>query len=217
MAVSAELNYEGGVPVLERAKRAIGNIESRGSGGYAAVGPRTKKGDRAYGYYQVMGANIPQWTKEVIGKSLTPKQFLASPAAQDAVFKAKFGSYIRQTGSVQDAASMWFTGKPLAKVRGRKDVLGTSAEQYVNKFTREFGGSGGGDQLIPAQPSVTGPEAPLPPTLETEASNPGIFGGGFSIQPSQPSSLIPNQARTIEDMTGGELQKLWAEIAAGRA
>ena len=56
-------------------RQAIANIESRGSGGYSALGPLTKKGDRAYGRYQVMGDNLPSWTKEALGRQLTPDEF----------------------------------------------------------------------------------------------------------------------------------------------
>ena len=64
---------------------AISGIESGGN--YSALGPKTKSGDQAYGKYQVMGANIPQWSQEALGKPLTPDQFLADPAAQDAIFQ----------------------------------------------------------------------------------------------------------------------------------
>lgn len=111
---------------------AIGQIES--SGNYSARGPRTRRGDRAYGKYQVMGANIPKWTKEVLGRRMKPAEFLADPQAQDAVFQAKFGEYVRRTGSPDDAASMWFTGKPLAQGGGRRDVTGTSGNEYVRRF-----------------------------------------------------------------------------------
>ncbi|MEM7318838.1 MAG: hypothetical protein AAF408_07425, partial [Pseudomonadota bacterium] len=45
----------------EQFRDAIASIESAGSGDYSAVGPETGKG-RAYGRYQVMDFNIPQWT-----------------------------------------------------------------------------------------------------------------------------------------------------------
>ena len=121
--------------------KAIANIESRGSGGYSAIGPKTKKGNRAYGKYQVMDFNIPSWTKKHLGKSLTPDQFLASPQAQDAVFRGEFGSSVAKYGNPQDAASVWFTGKPLAKGANNRDILGTTGQGYVNKFNKELGGS----------------------------------------------------------------------------
>ena len=50
---------------------AIAKIESGGK--YDMLGPVTKTGDRAYGKYQVMGANIPSWTKETLGREMTPQ------------------------------------------------------------------------------------------------------------------------------------------------
>jgi hypothetical protein len=118
---------------------AIASIESRGSGDYNALGPQTG-GDRAYGRYQVMGKNIPQWTQQALGQALTPEQFLKSPEAQDKVFDTIFGGYVKQTGSPQDAASMWFTGKPLAQGANRRDVNGMSGQQYASRFSQALGG-----------------------------------------------------------------------------
>jgi len=113
---------------------AIAAVESRGSGNYSAIGPTTGTGDHAYGRYQVMGANIPAWTKAALGKSLTPEEFLASPQAQDAVFQHQFGSLISKFGNANDAASAWFTGRPLAQGANARDVTGTSGLGYVQKF-----------------------------------------------------------------------------------
>src|SRR5438874_1867734 len=55
---------------LNDAKAAIAKNE--GSGSYTQLGPMTKGGAQAYGKYQVMDFNIPTWTKEALGKSLTP-------------------------------------------------------------------------------------------------------------------------------------------------
>lgn len=119
-------------------KRAIRAIESSG-GDYSAVGPVTASGNRAYGADQVMDFNVGPWTEKWFGKRLTPAEFLENPKAQDAVFEGQFGSYIDRFGNAQDAASMWFTGKPLAEGAGRKDILGTTGEDYVNKFNTALG------------------------------------------------------------------------------
>ncbi|MER9471095.1 hypothetical protein [Mesorhizobium sp. M0520] len=130
---------------------AIRSIESAGSGGYSALGPWTN-GDRAYGAYQVMGNNIPSWSKDALGKSLTPDQFLADPAAQDAIFQKQFGKYLTKYGNPQDAASAWFTGGPLKSGAGATDVLGTSGSAYVDKFNaavnRATEGLGGLDNTV---------------------------------------------------------------------
>ena len=118
---------------------AIASIESQGSGGYSAVGPTTQKGNRAYGKYQVMDFNIPAWTEKHLGQKLTPEQFLQNPEAQDAVFKGEFGSYVSNYGNPQDAASAWFTGRPMSQGSKRSDILGTTGSGYVNKFNAALG------------------------------------------------------------------------------
>jgi hypothetical protein len=116
---------------------AISNIESGGK--YDQLGPVTKSGDRAYGKYQIMGGNIPLWTEKVFGKAMTPDQFLASPAAQDAVFNSQFGSYVDKYGPA-GAAKAWFAGEGGMNNPNAKDVLGTSVDDYARRFEASLGG-----------------------------------------------------------------------------
>jgi hypothetical protein len=89
-------------------------IVSQESGGnYKAMGVPVG-GDRAYGRYQVMGNNIPSWTKAALGHSLTPQQYLASPQAQDAVAKYKLGGYYNKYGP-EGAAVAWYAGEGTAQ------------------------------------------------------------------------------------------------------
>ena len=118
---------------------AIAGIESAGSGDYAAIGPQTKTGDRAIGRYQVMGANVPEWTKAALGRSMTPQEFAASPEAQDAVFDHRFGQYVQKYGP-EGAAKAWFAGEGGMKNGGARDQLGASVDQYGQKFMRGMGG-----------------------------------------------------------------------------
>lgn len=135
-------------------RSAIAGIESAGSGGYKAVGPVTKSGDRAYGKYQVMGANIPKWTQEVLGKRMTPQQFLADQAAQDKVFDAKFGEFAQRYGSPQEAASVWFTGRTLAQGGATaQDVNKMTGAQYVAKFTAGLGIESPTERLVTSLPA----------------------------------------------------------------
>lgn len=116
--------------------KAVGNTES--SGNYGVLGRPTRRGDRAYGKYQVMGANIPAWSKEVLGQQLTPEQFLNNPEAQDAIARAKLGSYYNKTGNIEDAASMWFSGRPM-RGNNSRDILGTSVPEYVARVRKLIG------------------------------------------------------------------------------
>jgi hypothetical protein len=118
---------------------AIKSIESGGN--YGAIGPVTKSGDRALGAYQVMGANVPSWTKEALGKSMTASEFLTDKGAQDAVFNNKFGSYANKYGS-SGAAQAWFGGPGSVGKGGMgTDILGTSGTEYVTKFNDALGGA----------------------------------------------------------------------------
>ncbi|GGO50874.1 hypothetical protein SAMN05444398_101859 [Roseovarius pacificus] len=118
---------------------AIASIESAGSGDYSAIGPETAKGNRAYGRYQVMDFNIGPWTEKHLGKRMTPQEFLNDREAQDRVFDAEFGANVEKYGSPQEAASVWFTGRPISQGSGAKDILGTSGSDYVSKFNRSLG------------------------------------------------------------------------------
>jgi hypothetical protein len=133
---------------------AIASIESAGSGDYSAIGPVTAKGNRAYGRYQVMDFNIGPWTEKYFGRRLTPEEFLASKKAQDAVFAGEFGGNVEKYGNPQDAASVWFTGKPVATGGNRKDILGTTGSGYVSKFNEALG------QTVSPMPEQTANFAP---------------------------------------------------------
>lgn len=139
---------------------AIAAIESGGK--FDALGPVLKSGDRAYGRYQVMGANIGPWTKEILGFEMTPQQFFDSPEAQDAVFQGKFGQYVQKYGP-EGAAQAWFGGPGAVGKEGRKDILGTSVGDYGRKFMLALG------------------QQPSPLTSQVGPTFPGMPGGYGSI------------------------------------
>lgn len=131
---------------------AIKSVESSG-GNYGAIGPVTRSGDRAYGAYQVMGNNIPDWTEKHYGRRMTPADFLKNREAQDAVFNGEFGSYVNKYGNPQDAASVWFSGRPMAKAGNADDGYITTPE-YVNRFNKAL--SPTGDDPVAAVNKVAG-------------------------------------------------------------
>lgn len=183
---------------MARAKAASANIESGGK--YDALGPITRNGDRAYGKYQVMGNNIPSWTKEAFGKSMTPEEFLADPAAQEKVYEQQFGKNVAKYGNVADAASVWFTGKPLAQAGNVSDVLGTTAPQYVSKFMAGYGGAGDGGA---APRMMTAPQFAIPGSAPgyvqpTNALAPLVAAGAGNAMlppPKQIPMMIAQQGR----------------------
>lgn len=122
---------------VDKIANAIAQVESGGR--YNAVGPTTAKGNRAYGKYQVMDFNIPNWTKEALGRSLTPQQFLNSPRAQEAVAQYKFTQLLNKYGNPADVASVWFSGRPVSRAGNSSDVTGTTVPQYVQRVLNNLG------------------------------------------------------------------------------
>lgn len=171
---------------------AIRSIESAGSGGYSALGPVLKNGNQALGAYQVMKSNLPSWSQDALGKTLSPSQFLADPGAQDAIFEKQFGKYISKYSNPQDAASAWFTGGPLSTGAGAKDVLGTTGSVYVDKFNAA---------VAKASDSLGGLDSTVTNTVQSLAGGLGGKGGLASILDGlKPENFQANT--TLSDILG---------------
>ena len=128
-------------PVDDRLDRTLGALRRIESGGkYDITGPVSRRGDKPYGAYQIMGANIPSWTEEALGRRMTPEEFLKDQAAQDATAKHRAGLYMKQYDDPRQVASMWLSGKPMEKAGNVADVLGTNVPKYVSMFDRYYGG-----------------------------------------------------------------------------
>lgn len=151
-----------------------GTVAAEGTkGNYGALGPiitdknSSYNGDRAYGKYQVMGKNVPDWTAKHYGQRLTPDQYLNNPDAQEAVYKGQFGGYLKKYGNQADAASAWFTGQPLAQARARgAHDQNMGVDQYVKNHLGGLakppppealpGGAGGQAMPFSGQPASEG-------------------------------------------------------------
>lgn len=141
--------------------RMLEVLAAKESGGkYDALGPtvtyKSGQQDRAYGKYQIMGANIPQWTQEHLGRPMTPEEFLRNPEAQEKVAQGQFTKYLKQTGSVDDAVAMWASGRPLAQSANDRDLaFGTKVADYVADYKKRLGGQQVAQAPAPAAPTAT--------------------------------------------------------------
>lgn len=147
-------------PTIGKSNRAVAGIESQGSGDYSAVGVPASDGDRPFGKHQVMGKNIGPWTREILGRELTPQQFLTNPEAQDAVFNAKFGSYVQKYGP-EGAARAWFAGEGGMNNPNARDRLGTSVAAYGDRFSAAMGGGQQGGFPTLSRPAPGGASRPI--------------------------------------------------------
>jgi hypothetical protein len=62
---------------------------------------------------------------------MSADEFLKSHSAQDQVFSSVFGGYMKDTGSFNDAASKWFSGKKASEAGGVQDAHGTTVPAYL--------------------------------------------------------------------------------------
>lgn len=132
---------------------AISKVESGGN--YRAIGPDTGRMGRALGKYQVMSENVGPWSEEVLGRRITPRDFINSPELQDAIFNAKFGKYVEKYGA-DGAARAWFAGEQGMKNPNAKDAFGTTVSEYSRRFNKALGTDARGavERFAPEQAQV---------------------------------------------------------------
>ncbi|MCW2218768.1 hypothetical protein M2232_002300 [Bradyrhizobium japonicum] len=170
---------------MARYAQATSAIESGSpQGNYRLVGPQTKTGDRAFGRYQVMGANVPEWTERYYGQRLTPREFLINPQAQDAVYKGEFGRLVDKYGPT-GAAKAWFAGERGMNNPNARDILGTSVSSYADRFNRNLG-------LPPEITSGASRGAPQSNALAFNEVRNSAVGALVSDQPQAPA-ISPEQ------------------------
>jgi len=126
----ADLSFGSKVVSPSSARDAIGTYESGNN--YGALGVEVPGRGRALGKYQVMPENLQPWLKQAGLPAMSEQEFLKSPSAQDKVFDTVFGQYMKDTGSFNDAAAKWFSGRTMAEAGNAKDQTGTSVQKYVS-------------------------------------------------------------------------------------
>jgi hypothetical protein len=133
-------------PSMALAARGTAGVETSGEANpYTAKGPKTRDGDNAYGKYQVKGSNIGPWSKEILGKEMSPQEFLANPDAQEQIYHGKYGQFLKKYGNYRDADSMWFSNKPYAQGKDLTDKTdkypGLTGAQYAAHALAARGGA----------------------------------------------------------------------------
>ena len=118
--------------IMER----LASVESGGR--YDALGPEVKSGqyagEKALGKWQVMPGNLPDWSREALGREVAPDEFLSNPELQDQIVRDRMSKIYDQYGNADDVASVWFSGRPVSKAGNASDVTGTSVPEYITRF-----------------------------------------------------------------------------------
>lgn len=92
----------------------------------------------AVGKYQVMKANIPSWSKKVLGHSISWQEFRNSPDLQERIVRGILGGYYNKYGA-KGAAAMWYSGQP----NPNKSYGNPPVSTYVNSVMNHSGGYSG--------------------------------------------------------------------------
>lgn len=190
-------------------RNAIGTVES--SNNYGAVGPETDSGDRAYGRYQVMGANIPSWTEKHLGRSMTPQEFLKDQDAQDRVFDGETSNSFKKYGNLDDVTSTWFSGRPMAKAGDASDGYNTTP-QYIAKVNAAYNGN-------PIQTAMRGKNAmastdDTPPALSSTPGPGALSANGKGDWLSNIGDTLMNMAPGLASISSPQQAAALATLAA---
>jgi hypothetical protein len=117
----------GGTDALSRLMRAIKGQESSGqpNNGYGAY--NTSSG--ADGAYQILDSNIPSWSQQALGHSISTQEFRNTPSEQDAIAKYMLGRYLNQYG-LSGAAAAWYGGPGAVSHMNDKTPYGNYPSMY---------------------------------------------------------------------------------------
>lgn len=120
-------------------------VGQESGGNYRAV----NRSSGALGKYQIMEANVGPWSREVLGRTVTPTEFLNTPALQDQIARGKLRQYYERYGA-RGAASAWYSGNPALHESTRPQPGGPSIKGYVDAVIARMG-AGAGAAVVPAE------------------------------------------------------------------
>ena len=138
-SITREVSYHSAGRGLDPMALRMAIVGQESGGDYSAISTHTdSRGNHSYGKYQILGSNIPVWTKEALGKSMTPSQFLKDTSAQDKVFAWHLSNLMQKYGNINDIASVYFSGGPYEKNKMKKDKSGLTVEKYALQISEKY-------------------------------------------------------------------------------
>jgi hypothetical protein len=84
----------------------------------------------------VMPGNLKPWLEEAGMPDMTPEQYAADKDAQRQLMRFKLNQFQNEYGTANDAASVWFTGKPLAQAGFQANDGWHSNQWYISGFNK---------------------------------------------------------------------------------
>lgn len=135
----------------------------------------------AVGKYQVLKSNIPGWSKEILGYSISWQKFRDSPELQEKIVRGKLKKYYDAWGA-RGAAAAWYAGP------GNHDLHMSTAKQpggpSIKKYVDDILGRAGGYSGQTYSGSGVGGEPVVPKLSEKELAE--QYGFTMSFLNSNP-------------------------------
>jgi hypothetical protein len=155
-ALMAAYLHLGGAVADDGFKEFMASISTQESGGnYHVVNAYG-----AVGKYQVLKSNIPNWSRQVLGRSITWQQFRDSPQLQEQIVSGILHGYYNKWGA-RGAAAAWYAGPGNhdLDMSTRAQPGGPSIKSYVDSVVGRLGGgatySGSGQGGNPVVPKLS--------------------------------------------------------------
>lgn len=202
--------YDGYKDDLQQFMEAIRVAESRGSGGYEAMGVMTEHG-RALGAYGIMSDNWDEWAAQ----AGIPGADWQDPAAQDRVARYRMTKLYAKYQDWNTVAAAWIGGTGgaddyLAGQKGEPDALGTDVQEYVEKIDSLFSPSNDNPPKAdvagyPGGGLMEGTSQPTRQTARTSSttSAPSPAGINPQRQDLQDEQLVSAVLETLADQKAG--------------
>jgi hypothetical protein len=84
----------------------------------------------------VMPGNLHPWLKEAGMPDMTEEQYAADRNAQRQLMRFKLNQFQEEYGTANDAASVWFTGKPMAQAGWQANDGWHTNQWYISNFNK---------------------------------------------------------------------------------
>ena len=155
----------------------------------------------AVGKYQVMKGNVPNWSRQVLGYSVSWQQFRDSPNLQEQIVRGILKGYYDKWGA-RGAAAAWYAGPGNHNLdqSTHSQYGGPSIKSYVDSVLNHAGGSSGSS------------------SSSSSVSGGGTSSGSTYTPPKMSAKELAEQYGFVQGLINSDagLKKLFQQAVAGQ-
>lgn len=145
------------------------------------------KADQALGRYGILASNVPEWSRQHLGRAYSIDEFLKDEKAQDAIAAGEIGKYYKMGHSPREVAAMWIGG-PKGLANHAADKFGSTPASYADRAMKK--GLGRVSSAVPMPETQSYAEADIPEE-EQFAADGGMIAPHGEAAPEAPAPEVP--------------------------